>query len=412
MQHSKYVIIGGGLAGGSACEGIRKLDAQGSITLVTREGHLPYQRPPLSKGYLQGRQGLGKVYLHPQDYYDQNHITLRMGAEVVRLDPSAHLVELAGGDALQYDKLLLAVGGQARRLAIPGAELAGILTLRTIEDADAIRAAAVPGARALVLGGSFIGCETAASLSLLGAQVTMVFPEARLLERAVVPELSAYLAAKFAAHGVEILPGVTPLRFEGRERVERVLLSNGRSLAVGLVVMGVGIRLDTDMARAAGLALDPQGAVLVDQFLAASAPDIYAAGDIASWPSALYDKRLRVEHWDVAYNQGLRAGRNMAGENKPYRTLPLFFSDIYDFSFDVCGDLTSWEQTLLRGSLDSGSFAYFYFRAGTLTAALTANRPKEEGQAAAALIRARMGYELLAGRLVDEAFDLSTLVQG
>jgi NADPH-dependent 2,4-dienoyl-CoA reductase/sulfur reductase-like enzyme len=333
-----------------------------------------------------------------------------IGQSATRLDRANHLVVLADGRELHYDKLLLATGGYAWRLPIPGADLPGVLLLRTIENSDAIRAAAGPGKRALVIGGSFIGCEVAASLALLGTSVSMVFPGTRLLERAVPAELSAYLANEYTAHGVQIMPGITPERIEGTDHAERVRLSNGQVLAADLVVMGVGIRLDTELARAARLAMDERGAVLVDEFLSSTDPDIYAAGDIASWPDRTFGKRLRVEHWDVAYNQGLRAGRNMAGEGKAYRTLPNFFSDLFDLSFDAWGDLSSWEMTVLRGSLAKGSFAFYYFRQNMLVGVLAVGRPKEEQKAMPALVRARLTYEVLAGPLTDEAVDLNTLL--
>ncbi|MHB9034311.1 MAG: NAD(P)/FAD-dependent oxidoreductase [Anaerolineae bacterium] len=410
MQHSKYVIIGGGLAGGSAAEGIRKVDTEGSVTLITRENHRPYQRPPLSKGYLQGRQGLNKVYLQDETYYSQNKIALRLGSEVARIDRTAHLVALADGSELEYERLLLATGGLARLLPIPGSGLRGVHLLRTIEDSDAIKSAIKPKAPVVVLGGSFIGCEVAASLSLLGAQVTMLFPEKRVLERVAVPDLSKVLEKNYADHGVDIKSGITSLSFEGCDALEYVHLSDGGSLPASLVVMGVGIRLDTRLAQDAGLELDHQGAVLVNEYLVSSDPDIYAAGDIASWPSELYGKRLRVEHWDVALNQGLAAGRNMAGAGEPYGVLPYFFSDIYDFSFDAYGDISTWDAFLLRGSLEAGSYAYFYFRDKVLVAALMVNRPKAEGKTVPALIEARLSYDKLVDVAANEDYDLAALL--
>ncbi|MHB1355174.1 MAG: NAD(P)/FAD-dependent oxidoreductase [Anaerolineae bacterium] len=410
MLHYEYIIIGGGLAGGMACEGIRKLDSEGSIALVARETHRPYERPPLSKGYLVGRQGLDKVYLHDEAYYTQAKVDLFIGQSAALVDRSNHVVTLADGRQLHYVKLLLATGGYAWRLPIPGADLPGVLLLRTIEHSEAIHSASAPGKRALVIGGSFIGCEVTAALTILACEVTMVFPETRLLERAVPSELSAHLEGKYIANGVQIIKGVTPTQIEGIGRAEHVRLSNGQVLPVDLVVMGVGIRLDTELARTSGLALDDRGAVLVDEFLATSDPDIYAAGDIASWPDPTFAKRLRVEHWDVAYHQGLRAGRNMAGEGKAYRTLPTFFSDLFDLTLDAWGDLTSWEQTILRGSLDKGSFAFFYFRENTLVGALAVGRSKEEQKAMPALVRAKLTYDLLAEKLADESVDLNSLL--
>jgi NADPH-dependent 2,4-dienoyl-CoA reductase/sulfur reductase-like enzyme len=414
MKTPKYVIIGGGLVGGRACQGIRKVDdlngyAEGSVALVTGEHHVPYQRPPLSKGYLTGRQGLDKVYLKEDAYYAQNAIEVIKGVRATAVHPATRTVALDDGGMLGYDKLLLATGGRAWRLPIPGSDLTGVFTLRTIEDSEAIRQAAQPGRHALVLGGSFIGSEVAASLAQLGLDVTMVFPESRLLERVVPQELGALLHAKYEAHGVQILTGTRPQSLGGNGAVERVVLDNGQTLAVDLAVMGVGIRLNTELARDAGLQMSEQGAVIVDEFLRTSDPHIYAAGDIAAWPDPTFGKRLRVEHWDVAWRQGMRAGRNMAGESKPYTTLPYFFSDLFDLSFEVWGDLTAWDRTVLRGTLKEGSFAFYYFYQGQMVGVLAVDRPDEERKPMEALVKARPAYDSVAARLSDKDVDLDTV---
>ena len=295
MQSYKYVIVGGGLTGGRACQGIRRVDKEGSVALIAAEEHLPYERPALSKGYLTGKEGLDHVTVKEKDYYAQNQIDLLQGVRVTQIDRAAHNVTLDDGRTLGYEKLLLATGGHAWRLPIPGSDLSGVYTLRTIEDSDAIRRAAAGGKRALVLGGSFIGSEVAASLAQLGAQVTMVFPEARLLERVVPEELSSHLLDLYAAHGVHILSRTKPQRLEGNTSVGRAVLDNAETLDVDLVVMGVGIRLNTALAQEAGLEMGERGAVVVDETLRTSDPDIYAAGDIAAWPDPTYGKRLRVD---------------------------------------------------------------------------------------------------------------------
>jgi 3-phenylpropionate/trans-cinnamate dioxygenase ferredoxin reductase subunit len=411
MKPYKYVIIGGGLAGGRAGDGIRKVDTEGTIALVTAEHHMPYERPPLSKGYLTGREGLDHVYLKEDAYYAQNNIEVISGVRATKVDPAARSVTLGDGRVVEYGKLLLATGGHAWRLPIPGSDLSGVFTLRTIDDADDIRKAAQSRRRALVLGGSFIGSEVAASLAQLGLSVTMVFPEVRLLERIVPGELSAFIHAKYGANGVRVLSGTKPDRLEGNGKVEWAVLDNGDSVDVDLVVMGVGIRLNTELARDAGLELGERGAVVVDEMLRTSDPNIYAAGDIAAWPDPTFGKRLQVEHWDVARGHGLRAGRNMAGEEKPYKTLPYFFSDLFDLSLEVWGDLTAWNQTVLRGTLEGGSFALYYFDQGKMVGVLAAGRPDEERKPMQALVKARLAYGDVAAQLSDEGVDLSTLVE-
>jgi 3-phenylpropionate/trans-cinnamate dioxygenase ferredoxin reductase subunit len=410
MQSYKYVIIGGGLAGGRASDGIRAADTEGTVALVTEEHHMPYQRPPLSKGYLVGKEGIDEVFLREDTHYAENSIEILRSTRAVKVDPQAHSVTLDDGQVLGYEKLLLATGGRAWRLPIPGNDLAGVFTLRRIEDADSIREAAGKAKQALVLGGSFIGSEIAASLTQLGLSVTMAFLEGRLLERVVPEELGDFLRAKYEAEGVRLLPEAGADRLEGDGRVARAVLSNGQTLDVDLVVMGVGIRLNTELARGAGLALGEKGAVVVDEYLRTSDPDIYAAGDIAAWPDPTFGTRLQVEHWDVARLQGRRAGQNMAGDERPYRSLPYFFSDLFEFSYEVWGNLMAWDQMVLRGSIEGGSFALYYFDQGRMVGVLTAGRPGKERRPMQALVRARPVYDDVAANLADGEVGLDTLV--
>ncbi len=392
MQAYTYVVIGGGLAGERACEGIRRIDKTRALALVTSESHYPYQRPPLSKGYLTGKEGLDHVYLKEENFYAENGIELLDNTTAESIDPASHIVSLADGRALQYQKLLLATGGRPVRLPLPGSELQNVFVLRTIEQCQAIQGAAKSIDRALVLGGSFIGCEVAASLAQLGLHVTMVFPESRMLEKLLSEELSGYVRDLYEGKGVRIFSGCKPVSLEGEGRVQRARLDDGQVVEAGMVVMGVGIRLNTELARGAGLALDDRGAILVDDRLRSSNPDIYAAGDIASWPDPTYGRRLRVEHWDVARQQGTRAGRNMAGEDKPYTALPYFFSDLFELSFEAWGDLSSWSRTLQQGNPQEAKFALYYFREERLTGALAAGWSRDETKALQARVAARPSF--------------------
>ncbi len=392
MQEYQYMIIGGGMAGGSAVDAIREVDSQGTLILITQEPHRPYERPPLSKDFLMGKADLRDVYLEPPAYYDEHAVVIRSGAPVNEINPDAQSVTLDDGSTVHYQTLLLATGGSARRLAMPGNALPGIFTLRTIEDAEHIRRAAEQGKRALVLGGSFIGAEVASSLAQSGVKVTMVYPDDYLLQGIAPHDLSLYLQKLYTERGVHLLPRTTVERFNGQEVVAQAVLDNGETLDVDLVVMGVGIRLNTGLARKAGLEMDDQEGVIVDELLRTSDPHIYAAGDIAAWPDPTFG-RLRVEHWDVAKNQGRRAGLNMAGAREPYTTLPYFFSDLFDLSFEAWGNLKSWDTTVLRGSLESGSFAYVYYDARRMVGVLAVGLPDEERDAMQALVRARAPLE-------------------
>lgn len=412
MESYRYLIIGGGLAGGRAVGGIRQVDEEGSVALVTQERHRPYERPPLSKKYLRQEVGLDRVYVEDAGYYDENDVEVLTRVRATQLDPDEHFVTLEDGRELGYEKLLLATGGHAWRLPMPGKDLANVFTLRTIEDSDNIREAGGEGKHALVMGGSFIGSEVAASLRQLGTQVTMIFPESRLLERIVPVELSDLLFAVYRDEGIDVFPNIVSEGMEGDGKVERATLDNGETIDVDLVVMGVGIRLNTELADQAGLELNENGAIIVDEYLRTSGPDIYAAGDIAAWPDPTFEERLRVEHWDVARRQGRRAGRNMAGEEVAYTALPYFFSDLFDLSFEVWGNLFSWDQTVLRGSLEEGSFAFYYFDQAKLVGVLSMNRPSVERGPMQGLIKTRPTHAEIAEKLRDESLALETLVGG
>jgi 3-phenylpropionate/trans-cinnamate dioxygenase ferredoxin reductase subunit len=412
MESYKYLIIGGGLAGGRAVDGIRQIDEEGSVGLVTQEPHRPYERPPLSKKYLRQEVGLDRVYVEDAEYYDEKKVDILTGVRATELDPDKRIVTLEDGRELGYEKLLLATGGYAWRLPIPGSDLDNVFTLRTIEDSDSIREAGGEGKHALIMGGSFIGSEVAASLRQLGTQVTMIFPESRLLERIVPVELSDLLFAVYRDEGIDIFPNTVSEGMEGEGKVERVMLDNGETVRVDLVVMGVGIRLNTGLADEAGLELNEKGAIVVDEYLRTSDANIYAAGDVAAWPDPTFGERLRVEHWDVARRQGRRAGRNMAGEEEAYTALPYFYSDLFDLSFEVWGNLSSWDETVLRGSLEEGSFAYYYFDQGQLVGVLSMNRPSVERSPMQDLVRAQPAYDEVADRLRDESLDLASLVGG
>lgn len=410
MADAKYIIIGGGLAAARACEGIRSVDAAGSILVVTKESHLPYQRPPLSKGYLAGRQGLDRVILHDQAHYEAQGIRVMTGVAAERISRRGRKVTLSTGESLEYEELLLATGGRAWRLPLSGAELPGAFTLRTIDDADAIRAEAREGRRAVVVGGSFIGCEVAATLAQLGVHVTMCFLEEYPLQAVAPRELGERIAQMFGAHGVRLVPATRPERIEGQGHVQAVRLENGETVPCDLVVMGVGIRLNTQLARDADLDLTDFSAIVVDETLRTSDPHIWAAGDIAAWPDPHYARRLRVEHWDVAHSQGYQVGRNMAGANEPYTKVPYFFSDIADLSFEVWGDLDDWDRTVTRGALEANSVSYWYFAQDVLVGVLAMGRPDDERDAMEQLVARGLTYAQVAEALQDEEQPLESLL--
>jgi nucleotide-binding universal stress UspA family protein len=295
---------------------------------------------------------------------------------------------------------------------MPGSDLENVFTLRTIEDSQAIQEAGGEGKHALIMGGSFIGSEVASSLTQRGTRVTMVFPESGLLGRIAPEELSRFLGELYHQEGVTVMPGVVCERLEGEGKVERAALDVGETLDVDLVVMGVGITLNTELAQEAGLELGEDEAVIVDEYLCSSDPNIYCAGDIAAWPDPTFGERLRVEHWDVARRQGRRAGQNMAGEEEAYAALPYFYSDVFDLDFEVWGNLTSWDHTVVRGSLEERSVAYYYFQGGRLVGVFAMGRPSSERSPMQDLVKARPAYEDVADALGNEEIELEILLGG
>ncbi len=410
MADAKYIIVGGGLAAARACEGIRSVDASGSILIVAQEEQLPYHRPPLSKGYLAGRQGLDRVLVHGQSYYEEQNIRVLTGVTAERISRRGRKVTLQNGESFEYEELLLATGGRAWRLPLSGADLAGVHTLRTLADADAIRAEALSGRHAVVIGGSFIGTEVAATLAQMGVHVTMCFLEEHPLQAVAPRELGEYITKLLEGQGVRLIPTTRPERIEGEGHVSAVRLENGETVPCDLVVMGVGIRLNTQLARDANLDLTDFSAIVVDETLRTSDPHIWAAGDIAAWPDPYYGRRLRVEHWDVAFSQGYQAGRNMAGANEPYTKAPYFFSDILDLSLEVWGYLDDWGNTVTRGSLEAGSVSYWYFADGVLVGVLAIGRPDEEREPMEQLVTRGLLHQEVVDALQDETRPLNSLL--
>jgi 3-phenylpropionate/trans-cinnamate dioxygenase ferredoxin reductase subunit len=410
MVDFKYVIVGGGLAAARACEGIRELDSEGSIAVLAAEGHLPYVRPPLSKAYLRGKRPRAKLFAHDEVWYRDRNVTVMMGAEATRITRRSRRVTVADGDSVGYEELLLATGGRAWRLPLSGADLPGVCTLRTMDDCDAIRAAARKSTQVLVVGGSFIGCEVTASFTQMGVPVTMCFMEEYPLQAVVPPELGRLVQSLLETGGARVIPATRPERIEGSGRAERVQLEHGHLVETDLVIMGVGIRLNTQLARDAELDLTELSGVVVDEHLRTSDPHIYAAGDIAAWPDPISGQRARVEHWDVARTQGLCAGRNMAGAGEVYRILPYFFSDILDLSFEAWGSLAKADRILVRGSLANRSGAYWYVRGGRLAGVLAIGRPEVERDAMQSLVTLGPAAEALEGALMDTSVDLALLV--
>ena len=407
MERVPYVVVGGGLAATAAIDAIRRRDKTGRLVLIGSESHLPYDRVPLSKGYLLGRMEREHLFLRPPRFYERHRVERFLGQPATALDPNANTVTLEGGRQILFEKLLMATGGRPRRLPLPGADLAGISYLRTLEDSDVLRAGMAGARRAVVVGGGFIGCEVATAFAQCGLQTTLIEVTPAPLSLVLDAETSAFIAAFLSRQGVTLRTGTAAERFAGENgRVQRVVTNAGEEIAADLVVVGVGIAPNTELAAGAGLSVD--NGVVVNAYLEAT-DAIYAAGDIARYHSPTLGRHLRVEHYDVALQHGRTAGANMAGARLAYTELPYFFSHMGDLHIDVVGDMSVRQQCVRRGplSLEPG-FAQFYFAEGLLEAALFVNGKPELLQAARERIALRRPVTD-PGSFADETRELSDL---
>ena len=362
------VIIGGGMAGGNAAATLRDEGFSGPVVLLSREPNVPFGRPPLSKTYLRSEEDLAGWYVRPADWYAEHDVELRNGVAVAAVDPAAHTVTLDSGAELRYDKVLIATGGRNRRIHADGADLPGIHYLRTVAECDAIKQEAVRGRSAVVVGMGFIGCEVAASLTQLGVRVTAIFPGRDPLERVLGDQVAGVMSAIHRANGVELLAGEQAAAFEGTSRVEAVVTRSCRRIECDFAVAGVGIEPDIP-----AVGVEQQNGILVDQRCRASAPDVYAAGDLANHLHPLFG-RIRVEHYNNAEKQGAAAARSMLGSTAPYDYVHSFWSDQYDHKIEYVGHVDKWDQFVVRGSVRDGKLIGIYLVDGIVRAAVGLDR--------------------------------------
>jgi 3-phenylpropionate/trans-cinnamate dioxygenase ferredoxin reductase subunit len=406
------VIIGGGLAGGNAAATLRAEGFSGPVVLISPEPGVPFGRPPLSKTYLRSQEDLAGWYVKPTDWYPDHDVELRRDAAVA-VHPGTHTVTLDSGEQLRYQKLLIATGGRNRRLRVAGADLPGIHYLRTQADCDAIKREAAPGRRAVVIGMGFIGCEVAASLTQLGVQVTAVFPGRAPLERVLGGEVGALVGAFHEANGVDLRAGdqvraFEGTDFEGTERVTAVVTAAGHRISCDFAVAGIGIEPVVPDAP-----LATQNGILTDEFCRTSAPDVYAAGDVANQLHPLFG-RIRVEHFNNAEKQGTAAAKSMLGEAAPYEYVHTFWSDQYEHKIEYVGHTVQWDEFVVRGVAQTGPLIGFYLADNVVRAAVGLDRGGDpeldlggEMAACARLVagRARPAPAVLA----DERTDLRSL---
>jgi 3-phenylpropionate/trans-cinnamate dioxygenase ferredoxin reductase component len=405
----RIVIVGASLAGATAAATLREEGFDGEIRLIGAEPQLPYNRPPLSKGYLRQEESFDAQLVKPAGYYTEQRIELRLGVRATSIDATQKFVELETGEHVAYDRLLVTTGGRNRTLSVPGANLDGVFQLRTVEDCDRIRAVARRGGRAVVIGLGFIGTEVSASLRQLGVEVTAVEGARVPLARVVGEEVGQVLTGIHRDKGVELILEDSVAAFEGSARVERVRTTKGRVVECEMVVAGIGIVPNTELLGAAGAHVD--NGVLVDERCRTSLPDVFAAGDVTNHLHPIF-RRLRVEHWNNGYQQGRAAARSLLGGEQPYDYIHSFWSDQYEHTIEYVGFATSWDRLVFRGRPESRTFLGFYLKDGILRAAVGLNRggdpedPKGDAELKAAVELIRNHAPVDPARLMDEAVDL------
>jgi 3-phenylpropionate/trans-cinnamate dioxygenase ferredoxin reductase component len=366
-----FVIVGASLTGAKAAETLRAEGFDERVVLIGAEDERPYERPPLSKDYLRGEAERATVYVHPEGFYAEHDIELRLGRTAVSLNVAGRELALDDGERLRYDRLLLATGAEPRRLSIPGGDLDGVLYLRSVADCDALRARLDRGGAVVVIGAGWIGAEVAASARQRGLEVTVIDPLTVPLERVLGTEVGAVYRDIHLDHGVQMLLGTGVEAFEGGTAVERVRTSDGRVLDCDFVVVGVGVQPRIGLAVQAGLAVE--NGILVDEHLQTSAAGVFAAGDVANAHHPFYEERIRVEHWANALHQGPVAARAMLGEPDVYDRLPYFFSDQYDVGMEYAGFARSWDRVIFRGDPATREFIVFWLTGDRVVAGMNVN---------------------------------------
>jgi 3-phenylpropionate/trans-cinnamate dioxygenase ferredoxin reductase component len=370
-----FLLIGGFACGYCAAE-LRKRGAEGEILLVGREPEPPYERPPLSKEYVRGESSREDAYVNPVSWYEENGVELRTGTNVMSLDADGRVAKLQGGEEVGFGKALIATGANVNILRVDGGGQEGIHYLRAFGNSDSIREAAAGAERVVLIGGSYIGCEVGASLRSKGTDCAIVMMEEVALSRSFGEEAGRWFHELLESKGIEIHGGETLAAFEGDGNVKGVVTESGKMVEGDVVVVGAGVKPDVMLAERAGIEVGD--GIVCDETLQTSVEGIYAAGDVCSYESRVHGRRLRVEHWDVAMQQGMHAAGSMLGEGKPYEVVPYFFSDLADWAgLEYVGPAMDWDELVWRGDRDAGEFAVFYLKDGKVAAALTVERSEE-----------------------------------
>jgi 3-phenylpropionate/trans-cinnamate dioxygenase ferredoxin reductase subunit len=402
---ASYVIIGASLTGASAAIALRQHNTEADVTLIGAEDGPPYERPPLSKGYLQGTVPFEKLLVRPAGFYAAQRITTMFGSRVTGIDSSRRIVLIADGRRVPYDVLLIATGARNRQAHIPGIDLEGVHSLRDIRDADRLRAEMRPGRKAVVVGMGFIGCEVAASLRHEGLEITTIDPGKSPLARILGEAIGATLAAVHESYGVRTIFNDSVSAFEGSGRVEAVTTKAGVRIPCDFAVVGIGVAPAVQFLDGSGVQVD--NGVVVDEYCATNIAGIFAAGDVANHYHPVFGRHIRVEHWQNAMRQGANAARNMLKQRVPYDEIPWFWSDQYDANIQYAGYHTSFDALIVRGRLGDSSYAAFYMNGGVIDAVVGFNNAKDVRRAMP-LIKTRRPVD--PDRLRDQSVDLRSLL--
>ena len=404
----EFLLVGGGMASANCARHLREQGAGGEVLIVGREPDPPYNRPPLSKQYVRGEESREDILFRPDDWYEEQSIEVMTRTSVMSLDLDARVATLSNKQEIGFDKLLLATGSNVRILHVDGAQLDGIHYLRTMRNSDALKEELEGAARVALIGGSYIGTELAASFRKLGKEVELIMLEAVTHERSYGPEVGGYFQGVLSEHGVNIHGSQELERFEGDNgRVHRVVTKTGVEIECDFVVIGAGVHPDVHLAEQAGI--ETNKGVLTDRYLETSEAGVFAAGDIAEYESVVHGSRIRIEHWDVAFNHGKYAALNMLGKKEEYDVVPYFWSDLADWTgMEYVGPASDWDEIWWRGSRDDGKFTAWYIKDSKLVAALTVGR-SDDLQVASRLLSEHTNLSGKRAQIEDPDSDISEL---
>jgi NADPH-dependent 2,4-dienoyl-CoA reductase/sulfur reductase-like enzyme len=377
MKSFPIVILGGGVvAGYAAKEFVAQSGKKGGLAIVTADNTLPYERPPLSKGFLAGKEGVGDIQISDSAFYRKQGIAVFLNSPVKKVDFRRRRLQSTSGKIIGFDQLLIATGSTVRRLTVPGANRPEVFYLRQLKDSQTLRARIRRGRRAVVIGSGFIGMEVASVLAGRGVRTTMVFPDDRVWKRLFTPPISTFFECQFANRGVTLMKREKVIALRHRNHECEVVLASGKRVSADFVVAGIGVVPSLELFHRTPL--NTGDGIKVNNFLETIVPGVWAAGDVANYPDQIFRRRMRLEHWDNAVEQGRAAMRNMTGKLQPFVHVPYFFSDVFDLSYEFWGDATGYDQVVSRGNVHEKRFSVWWLKKQTLCAAFIINRSEEE----------------------------------